>query len=459
MDIKKILPVFFLVVFVFYLILSFSYPIVLWDTATFFTNARVFRYGVGFFEWSLAPGWSAMLAVYPAEIFGRMLSALFGVVGLISVYYLGKELFNEKVGIASAFLLAINPVYVFWSAGVYSDVPAFVFMVLAILSFIRSFKNPKWLYPFGIFMGAAFLTRYVMILVCIPLLLYLAHKRFSLLRRKEFWAAVVIFIALIIPWVMFNQQYTGDGFTSFKKGLESSVSLDSLTKPGYYYFLNFHIIYSVFIPFFIIGLIVSKKRKRFAFPLALFLVFLIILSFSAYKFPRHMIPSFAGFALISGYGLFWVVEYRRYFYSLIFILPLLLVPFYIYYNPFSAQAPEINDICVWVGDNIPDESMVMSPYWVYWNYCGQKSIRFYEDKERWRSGINNFSDYINSYRIGYAIVSDYEIWPPGVNTEYMDGLNNFEFMHREGKFTVFRYAGEHTGPERLLPLEFVFLGR
>lgn len=45
----------------------------------------------------------------------RLLSAIFGVISIYLIYLLGKELFNRKVGLVAAFILAINHQHIYYS--------------------------------------------------------------------------------------------------------------------------------------------------------------------------------------------------------------------------------------------------------------------------------------------------------------------------------------------------------
>jgi len=59
--------------------------------------------------------------------------------------------------------------------------------------------------------------------------------------------------------------------------------------------------------------------------------------------------------------------------------------------------------------------------------------------------------------VKYAIVSDYDMYPPGINTSYVSGLANFTLLKKAGSFSVFEYRGDYYSPARELPLEFTFM--
>ena len=75
------------------------------------------KYPIGDFH---PPGYFALLWVWTriggvGEIWVRFPSVIFGVATIWLVYLLGKELFNKKIGILAAFLLAIAPLHIYYS--------------------------------------------------------------------------------------------------------------------------------------------------------------------------------------------------------------------------------------------------------------------------------------------------------------------------------------------------------
>lgn len=92
----------------------------------------------------------------------RVLSAIIGVLGVYSIYLLGKEIMNKKVGLISAFLLAINAFHLNYSQEVrmYS-----LLLLCTVLSFYRliiflkkpTYKNAIW---YGVFTGLMLFTQF-----------------------------------------------------------------------------------------------------------------------------------------------------------------------------------------------------------------------------------------------------------------------------------------------------------
>jgi dolichyl-diphosphooligosaccharide--protein glycosyltransferase len=116
-------------------------------------------------QWGTTPGgpdrtrnFMITILAYPAMYFilhpilgvswywvGVWIPAFFGALQVLFMYFLGKELFNKRVGLLSAAFLAFVPGVLYRSsAGFIEKEPlAGIFMMLALWSFVKSFKEKK----------------------------------------------------------------------------------------------------------------------------------------------------------------------------------------------------------------------------------------------------------------------------------------------------------------------------
>ncbi len=77
----------------------------------------------------------------------RLPSALLGVGTITLIYFLAKQLFQNKwIGISSAFLLAITPWHIAFSRGSWETNAATFFITLGIYLFIKKVTDPKYLF-------------------------------------------------------------------------------------------------------------------------------------------------------------------------------------------------------------------------------------------------------------------------------------------------------------------------
>jgi len=128
----------------------------------------------------------------------RITSAIFGVLSVIAIYFLGKKLFNEKVGIFSALFLGIMP----WALGLSRmGIESNVGILFTILALLAGFKNNsiKFLYPTAILLALTMYTYSAYILfapLVFGLILFFNLGKFSL---RNLLLPLVIFVLLILP--------------------------------------------------------------------------------------------------------------------------------------------------------------------------------------------------------------------------------------------------------------------
>lgn len=77
----------------------------------------------------------------------RLPAAIFGFLGVIAIYFLIKEMFeNELMATIGAFVLAVSPWHIQYSRAGFEVTMMLFFMIMGILFFLKSFKSPKLLY-------------------------------------------------------------------------------------------------------------------------------------------------------------------------------------------------------------------------------------------------------------------------------------------------------------------------
>lgn len=96
-----------------------------------------------------------------SDLLGRLLSVVFGLVTIVIVFQLGKQLYGRRVGLLAAFLLAAMPYHVIVTRQVLLDGPMVLFATLTLYLLARfgTTQHPFWLYAVGAGMGLTFLTK------------------------------------------------------------------------------------------------------------------------------------------------------------------------------------------------------------------------------------------------------------------------------------------------------------
>ncbi|MDA2935697.1 glycosyltransferase family 39 protein [Patescibacteria group bacterium AH-259-L05] len=142
-----------------------------------------------------------------------LLNRLFYIINPLIIYFLGKELWNKKVGLAAGLLVLSSYSISQWSALIHYDHIVPTFTLLSILLCVLAFKkNIWWLFvTSGIALAAGFLVKTLTILFFpFPILLWLFIKKYR--TRKNLYGVILFSLALlvgILPWLLYG--YIGHG--------------------------------------------------------------------------------------------------------------------------------------------------------------------------------------------------------------------------------------------------------
>jgi len=140
----------------------------------------------------------ALMLILPSALFSYLLGVsifsltlwplLCSLASIVVIYFLGKELFNEKVGLIAAFLLSFYPLNVFYSTRAQMEMPMLLFSSLSVLFFVRALKSKKLVELYFFLSGLTFaLSYYVKTRVVILLLFYAAYFFYLIYKRRFNW--------------------------------------------------------------------------------------------------------------------------------------------------------------------------------------------------------------------------------------------------------------------------------
>ena len=150
----------------------------------------------------------------------RLPSALLGIGTVILIFFLGKKLFNVKVGLLSSLLLAIYPWHIHFSRGGWETNAATFFITLGVYLYIKGLKNYQMLfYSFVSFLVSMYIYQSPRLVVPILLLTFivLSYSEFVLLlsvkKIKKYSILIILLLVLTIP--LAYQLISGQGSARF----------------------------------------------------------------------------------------------------------------------------------------------------------------------------------------------------------------------------------------------------
>lgn len=217
-----LLLVIFFLIKIFFITTRYHLPI--WDEAVYLGMGK-YIYSLGNAGlWEMIRPFGLPLFTGAIWLFGfdqvyatQFLAIIFSCATIFMTYMIAKELFDKKIALLSAFLLAITPLFFLYSIYVMTEIPSTLFVLLSIYLYLKK----KYLFS-GLFAGVALLFRFPQGLIIVP-----------------------IGIAIIIDWLLKNKQITKKNKRADSKNYKSDYS--ALFKRILFYGIGFAIIIIPFI--------------------------------------------------------------------------------------------------------------------------------------------------------------------------------------------------------------------
>lgn len=270
--------------------------------------------------WFVHPPLYMWLTAATGAIFGfsnfiaRIWCAIFGIIGVITVYELGKLLFDEKTGFYSGLILAVSFQYMLQSRVAIFDVPLIVLMLLSVFYFFKAYKerNKNLYWIFYIFMGLAMLMKgpigILLPLTAIIIFLFVCGELFKAWKDMYLIPGVLLSICIGGAWDVIEYLIHGKVFFDRVIGYYTVIRFTGVveTHAGPFYF---------YIPVLLIGFLpwtgfifegianLWKNRKtKECFFILLFLGFaFLFFSAAKTKLPGYIMSLYPYLALCVGY--------------------------------------------------------------------------------------------------------------------------------------------------------------
>lgn len=241
-----------------------------------------------------------------SEASTRIVGPLFGILGIIAVYYLGKQLYNEKVGIIAAFFLGVTPVHWFLSRMILTDIALTTLITLTILFFyISTEKEGKYAWATGVLIALVGLTKRVGPIIYLILISYLitTERNINWIKKKEYQTIFGISFLLQIPWLAIKSGTLRRSSTLYT-GYIAELSIPS--HQGVFTVLK-ALPYTVSKPVLLLALLgifymVKKVKKEDILVITPIIVFLLVYMLwggTRIEAPRYLIPIVPFFCIIS----------------------------------------------------------------------------------------------------------------------------------------------------------------
>ena len=263
----KILSI--IVLFAFILrILFFDTSYIIWDESIYLMHGKLF-FGqmAGYDELFLRPPLVSII-IAPLSVFSfetyqllsKLLIILLNSFIVVPAYLIGRQL-SEKTAIIAAVLMSILPLSILNSRYVMTDHPGAVLALLGFMLFFYGTKNKKdkLLYFGSIFLGLSLMMKFTN-LVVIGLIIPLVWILFKQKKIKEIAYSIIIFIASIFPYLIYNLLKYNNPIYTFKNAWHVVVETNPITF-DFFRYLFVDTFGFLFLLFFIVGMVIFIKKK------------------------------------------------------------------------------------------------------------------------------------------------------------------------------------------------------
>jgi 4-amino-4-deoxy-L-arabinose transferase-like glycosyltransferase len=289
------------------------------------------------------PLWSMALSVltFGTNEYAVRIPAM--ILSLLSVYLtflIGKNLFNERIGLLASFFHAINGLIIEVTGGrVSSDSVEtfFIFFIqlavwLAILNVTR--KRGYWFsILIGLVTALAFLSKWTPAIVVFPVWMagefYAANKPVKKII-SELMVALVSFLIITLPWLIYiYSEFPQEAVYVLRKFvLAFDETLEQHQGPIYYYFQNLGMVFGEVIWLVLLPAIYLMVKKKSDWRMVLlnlwWLIPFVIFSFAATKRHTYLLISAPALFIILSYYLIYVWQHHTLKRWVLFLVTFLL---------------------------------------------------------------------------------------------------------------------------------------
>ncbi len=252
----------------------------------------------------------------------RVWIPLFGAGALAMTYFLGKKLYNPKVGLLSMVVLGTFTTFYAFATHAMTDIPLIFFMLASIYCMLQS--QEKTNHPFryailgGVFFGLALMTKQLeALLTPIILLLYFVFAgQARFVFSKQVGLSLGTAAAMFVPWVLYMNYLSKDFWNCYF----IYNNLSRLTSPieghteGYFFYFQYLLanetVWALFLPFALglcIYMAAVKRSKADTLVLVWAAIVLVAFTLAQTKIYWYILPALPAFAIAIASLLYYTV--------------------------------------------------------------------------------------------------------------------------------------------------------
>src|SRR3989338_4757616 len=299
--------IFLIILLFFFAKLIFFNKNVWWDSAVYIGMGKyIYSFGrVGLWEASRPVVWPLILGLLwklnlDVVFYPKMVELLFSAGCIYFTCLIGREVFNDKIALLSAFFVAFSPTFFNYTTIALTEIPSLFFGLAAVYYFIRR----NFLFA-GVLSGISFMTRFLQFGIFLILFLFLLSE-YNRKNLINLFYLILGFVLTILPYLLFNYfSYNNLFYPFFLQTFLTKYTGWMYHQPFWFYFLGLFKENILFV-FAIIGLFLiinagKYKKKVIFFIFSLFFIFFILIKHKEMRFIITFLPYLS---LITAYGIY-----------------------------------------------------------------------------------------------------------------------------------------------------------
>jgi 4-amino-4-deoxy-L-arabinose transferase-like glycosyltransferase len=250
------------------------------------------------------------------EFSARLPAAIFSLLSVLLIYFIGERFFNHWVGLVSGLFLITNLHFLIVSRTAMLDAPMTFFISAALLLFWLGQEKPIYFIFSGIAIGLAVMAKGLVGFFPLPIIFFyiLLCSRYVLLKKPLFWALSIIALLIPIPWHIHQVLTHGQEFIQyyFNYNLFARATRVIEGHSGTVFYYIKYVFEHFFTPWLCLSFVVllssglklfysfrEKKYDPIYFLLIWFLIPLLFFSLAKTKVAGYVIPCYIPLALIT----------------------------------------------------------------------------------------------------------------------------------------------------------------
>lgn len=134
----------------------------------------------------------------------RLPGVLAGIGVAVLLYDCLQQTFSRRTAVVGLVVLATLTPFYWLQRTALLEPTMMLWIMLALVSYLRASKQPRWYLVVGAAIGLALLTKYTALFLLPALLVLIIWRRRSALKQRQLWAGVGLMIILQYPVLLYN---------------------------------------------------------------------------------------------------------------------------------------------------------------------------------------------------------------------------------------------------------------